>query len=223
MDSLTYGLIFPFIVEYMSSLEVPKKKIGLYAGISEGSLMLAEAAAAPFWAKAADKNGRKRCATLGFLVSALASGCSGFGHNYHSDRSATYTICAMHGKVGESLDLVGLDDCAITTEKLPSDGLAMNDHLNSACFDDYPELIATGSAITLIAGVIYLIWCFVLFIRHQEELSDPPSQVFLSLYVPEGLTKEYRQVEDESLENEDENLPLVERSRSVDQVRSDEE
>nr|XP_019003337.1 uncharacterized protein I203_04375 [Kwoniella mangroviensis CBS 8507]OCF66798.1 hypothetical protein I203_04375 [Kwoniella mangroviensis CBS 8507] len=443
MDSLTYGLIFPFIVEYITSLDVPQDKTGLYAGISEGSLMLAEAAAAPFWAKAADKYGRKMCATLGFMVSVLASGCVGFGQSvgwiifwrmcaglnptpvlskiliteltHPSNRGFIFSIyspifntgyllghltggwlanpygrlpnwmggdssffkrwpyalpfrinlchhwvfvleetqspvlesirnlneaielgddasptrsssswelwkqtlkiphfvlvlasfCAYQfavyafeglftvftytpiaqGGLGFPVETIGSiiafttllyiigspiiiprlksrygvgKALTITVITIPIEALLipfaqfkarlgrdrtwlvlmivqlpfknfhqmgwpMNDHLNSACFDDYPKLIATGSAITLIAGVIQLVWCFVPLIRHQEEPSDPPSQVFLSLYIPEGLTKEYRQVEYETLENEDEDLTLVERSRFVDQVRSDEE
>ncbi|WWD03556.1 hypothetical protein V865_001609 [Kwoniella europaea PYCC6329] len=454
MDSLTYGLIFPFIVEYITSLDVPQDKIGLYAGISEGSLMLAEAAAAPFWAKAADKYGRKRCATLGFLVSVLASGCVGFGQSvgwiifwrmcvglnptpvlskiliteltHPSNRGFIFSIyspifntgyllghliggwlanpygrlpswmggdsaffkrwpyalpCLVNAflglisvitgclfldetqspllesnrnvneaiELGDASDLHGDDAsptrssssrelwrqtlriphfvlvlasfCAvyafeglftvftytsieqgglgfpvetigsiiafttllyiigspiiiprlksrygvrkaltITVITIPIEALLipfaqfmarlgrgwtwlvfilvqsplknfhqmgwpMNDHLNTACFDDYPKLIATGSAITLIAGAsgrafgpTFAGWLFsisteypLLSLGRQISwislflMTLPP--VILSLYIPEGLTKE--NLQDESLENEDENLPLV--------------
>ncbi|WWC64665.1 uncharacterized protein I303_107276 [Kwoniella dejecticola CBS 10117] len=81
MDALTYGSIFPFIIEYITSLpvHVPQDKIGLYAGIAEGGLMFAEAAAAPVWAVLADKLGRKRCATWGFMISVISCGMVGFG------------------------------------------------------------------------------------------------------------------------------------------------
>nr|XP_019010250.1 uncharacterized protein I206_04718 [Kwoniella pini CBS 10737]OCF49031.1 hypothetical protein I206_04718 [Kwoniella pini CBS 10737] len=79
MDALTYGLIFPFIIEYMTSLEIPQDKIGLYAGIAEGSLMFAEASIAPIWAILADKLGRKKCSTWGFMISVISCGMVGFG------------------------------------------------------------------------------------------------------------------------------------------------
>ncbi|OCF39173.1 hypothetical protein I317_07033 [Kwoniella heveanensis CBS 569] len=78
-DAMTYGLIFPFITEYITSLHTPQDKIGLYAGLAEGSLMLTEAVCAPFWAKMADRHGRKRCAIWGFAGIVGSAVLVGFG------------------------------------------------------------------------------------------------------------------------------------------------
>ncbi|OCF38231.1 hypothetical protein I316_00457 [Kwoniella heveanensis BCC8398] len=78
-DAMTYGLIFPFITEYITFLHTPQDKIGLYAGLAEGSLMLTEAVCAPFWAKMADRHGRKRCAIWGFAGIVGSAVLVGFG------------------------------------------------------------------------------------------------------------------------------------------------
>ncbi|WVW86065.1 hypothetical protein I302_108104 [Kwoniella bestiolae CBS 10118] len=79
IDAITFTLIFPFIIEYITSLNVPSDKIGLYAGIAEGSMMFAEAIGSPFWSILADKVGRKRSFVWGFGVAVLAVGMIGFG------------------------------------------------------------------------------------------------------------------------------------------------
>ncbi|WVF73107.1 hypothetical protein IAT40_007926 [Kwoniella sp. CBS 6097] len=78
-DSMTYAVIFPFITEYITSLGTPQNRIGLYAGMAEGSLMLTEACFAPFWARMADKYGRKRCAIWGFGAVVGSATVTGFG------------------------------------------------------------------------------------------------------------------------------------------------
>ncbi|WWC94795.1 hypothetical protein V866_001645 [Kwoniella sp. B9012] len=80
LDALTYSIIFPYIVAYITSIpSVPPDKIGLYAGLAEGSLMVVEALMAPFWAYMADKDGRKKCLVWGFAVVVGAMGLMGFG------------------------------------------------------------------------------------------------------------------------------------------------
>ncbi|OCF61206.1 hypothetical protein L486_00852 [Kwoniella mangroviensis CBS 10435] len=82
LDALTYSIIFPYIVAYITSIpSVPPDKIGLYAGLAEGSLMVVEALMAPFWAYMADKIGRKKCLVGGFAVVVGAMGLMGFGES----------------------------------------------------------------------------------------------------------------------------------------------
>ncbi|WVF73009.1 hypothetical protein IAT40_007827 [Kwoniella sp. CBS 6097] len=78
-DAMTFTTIFPFIVEYITSLNTPKDKIGLYAGLAEGSFMSTQALTAPFWAYMADKYGRKICLISGFAVTVLCAAFVGFG------------------------------------------------------------------------------------------------------------------------------------------------
>ena len=68
VDAATYLLIFPFIAELLLSLDADPARVGLYAGIAEGSLMLSEAVFAPVWAKSADRYGRRPVLVLGFMI-----------------------------------------------------------------------------------------------------------------------------------------------------------
>lgn len=52
-------VIFPFITDMVTSFNVAQQRIGLYAGLGEGVLMLTEAAAAPLWAMISDRYGRR--------------------------------------------------------------------------------------------------------------------------------------------------------------------
>jgi MFS family permease len=58
-DAATYVVIFPFITELITSLHVPHNRIGLYAGLGEGTLMVVEALFAPLWARWSDRYGRR--------------------------------------------------------------------------------------------------------------------------------------------------------------------
>ncbi|OCF38135.1 hypothetical protein I316_00359 [Kwoniella heveanensis BCC8398] len=89
-DAMTYTTIFSFIVEYITTilqnqdhpngaLTSDSDKIGLYAGLAEGSFMLTQAAMAPFWARMADRYGRKRSLILGFAGTVLCAAFVGFG------------------------------------------------------------------------------------------------------------------------------------------------
>jgi MFS family permease len=77
-DAANYTAAFPFLVDMVTSLRVKPSQIGLYAGLGEGVLMIVEAVAAPFWAKAADRFGRKRTVLLGFILPLLANLLVGF-------------------------------------------------------------------------------------------------------------------------------------------------
>ena len=76
-DGMAYGVIFPFITAYLVSIHAPVDKIGLYAGMAEGTLMLVEAALATTWARLADKYGRRPCMIWGFAATTVACGSMG--------------------------------------------------------------------------------------------------------------------------------------------------
>ncbi len=77
-DAMTYAVIFPFIAEMIISFDVPPDRVGLYAGLGEGVLMLVEAVVATTWAKAADQYGRRPCMILGFIGTVGAAPMVGF-------------------------------------------------------------------------------------------------------------------------------------------------
>jgi len=62
----------------MTSFDVPHDRIGLYAGVSEGALMIMEAMLAPVWAKLADKYGRRPVTIWGFLGCIIPASMLGF-------------------------------------------------------------------------------------------------------------------------------------------------
>lgn len=62
----------------VTSFGVPSDKIGLYAGLGEGVMMLVEAIAAPTWARLADTYGRRWALIMGFTVCAFACPLVGF-------------------------------------------------------------------------------------------------------------------------------------------------
>lgn len=62
----------------VTSFGVPSDKIGLYAGLGEGVMMLVEALAAPIWARLADTYGRRWALIVGFSVCAFACPMVGF-------------------------------------------------------------------------------------------------------------------------------------------------
>ncbi len=75
---MTYAVVFPIIAELVMSFNVPQDRVGLYAGIGEGALMLVEAVVATTWAKAADKYGRRPCMIWGFIGTVGAAPMVGF-------------------------------------------------------------------------------------------------------------------------------------------------
>ena len=77
-DSSAYCVIFPFVTALVISFNVPQDRIGLYSGMAEGVMMLMEAVAAPFWAKAADRYGRRACMNWGYGISILPALMFGF-------------------------------------------------------------------------------------------------------------------------------------------------
>ncbi|WVQ80752.1 hypothetical protein IAT38_002857 [Cryptococcus sp. DSM 104549] len=76
---MLYSLIFPFITEYITVLGAAPSKIGLYAGVAEGALMLIEAVFALSWARLSDRYGRKRTWIGGFVFTVWCSAMVGFG------------------------------------------------------------------------------------------------------------------------------------------------
>jgi MFS family permease len=78
VDTTTYLLIFPFITEFLLSLNVNPTRVGLYAGTAEGCLMLSEAVTAPVWAKLADRYGRRPVLIWGFAISVFPAMLVGF-------------------------------------------------------------------------------------------------------------------------------------------------
>lgn len=65
----------------IGSFGVAPDKIGLYAGVAEGAMMVTEAAMATVWAELADKYGRRPCLLWGFaavLVQATLFGFSSY-------------------------------------------------------------------------------------------------------------------------------------------------
>ncbi|RXK37788.1 hypothetical protein M231_04944 [Tremella mesenterica] len=64
-ESSAYSVIFPFVTDMITSFSVPRERVGFYAGVAEGVMMLVEAAGATSWAKMADKYGRKPCLMIG--------------------------------------------------------------------------------------------------------------------------------------------------------------
>lgn len=77
-DAMTYAIVFPWIVDMITSFNVPQDRIGLYGGMAEGIMMLVEAACATTWARLADKYGRRPCLLLGFGLPVLAMAALGF-------------------------------------------------------------------------------------------------------------------------------------------------
>jgi hypothetical protein len=77
-DAAMYSVIFPFVADMITSLNAPTDKVGLYAGLAEGSLMIVEAVVAPLAAKAGDSFGRRPTTILGFLPCIVASILVGF-------------------------------------------------------------------------------------------------------------------------------------------------
>ncbi|ORX40689.1 major facilitator superfamily domain-containing protein [Kockovaella imperatae] len=77
-DASAYCVIFPFVTALVTSFNVPQDKIGLYSGLAEGSMMMMEAVAAPFWAKAADRYGRRAAMNFGYASSILPALMFGF-------------------------------------------------------------------------------------------------------------------------------------------------
>lgn len=70
-DGIGYLFIFPFITDMITSFRVEPGKIGLYAGIAEGSLMVVEAIMSPVWAKLANRYQRRHLMIFGLLISTL--------------------------------------------------------------------------------------------------------------------------------------------------------
>ncbi|CAD6573943.1 MAG: hypothetical protein TREMPRED_000968 [Tremellales sp. Tagirdzhanova-0007] len=77
-DAMTYAVVFPIIADMIVSFDVPQDRVGLYAGLCEGVLMLVEAVVATTWAAAADKYGRRPCMIWGFLATLGAGPMVGF-------------------------------------------------------------------------------------------------------------------------------------------------
>jgi hypothetical protein len=77
-DAMTYAVIFPIISDMVTSFGVPPDKIGLYAGLGEGVMMLVEAVAAPVWARVADGWGRRNALIAGFAICAIVCPLVGF-------------------------------------------------------------------------------------------------------------------------------------------------
>ena len=77
-DAMAYAVIFPIVTDMITSFNVPANRIGLWAGVSEGTLMLVEAFFATTWARLGDKYGRKPCLVFGFLATVWGAGLVGF-------------------------------------------------------------------------------------------------------------------------------------------------
>lgn len=77
-DAVVYSVIFPMVTDMITSFDVAPDRIGLYAGLGEGVLMLTEAMAATTWARLADRYGRRPCMLLGFMGSVGAAAAVGF-------------------------------------------------------------------------------------------------------------------------------------------------
>ncbi|WWD18589.1 hypothetical protein CI109_103042 [Kwoniella shandongensis] len=78
-EAASFTCIFPFITEFLTSVHTPKDKIGLYSGIAEGCVMIIEGICAIFWAKLADRYGRKKCLILGFILPICSTTFVGLG------------------------------------------------------------------------------------------------------------------------------------------------
>ena len=79
-DAMTYSVLFPIITDMLTSFRpaIAPDMIGLYAGLGEGVMMLVEAVCSPFWARAADKYGRRGCLIWGFSVTVVGSAAIGW-------------------------------------------------------------------------------------------------------------------------------------------------
>jgi MFS family permease len=77
-DAMSYTIIFPYITEMITGFGVPADRIGLYAGMGEGAIMLVEAVAATTWARVADRYGRRRALLCGFLATVGTAPIVGF-------------------------------------------------------------------------------------------------------------------------------------------------
>ncbi|WWD17257.1 hypothetical protein CI109_101695 [Kwoniella shandongensis] len=107
-SGILYTMIFPYINGFVTSLhDVSPSHIGLYVGIAEGSLMAMEACFALFWARMADKFGRKRSLLMGFGVVTLCAAVVGFG------KSIGWIIFWRAG--------VGLDACPVINKLIVSE------------------------------------------------------------------------------------------------------
>lgn len=73
-----FNIVFPFITDMITSFNVPSDKIGLYAGMGEGVLMLTEAAVAPLWARLSDRYGRRPIMVWTFFFCVFPAGLLGF-------------------------------------------------------------------------------------------------------------------------------------------------
>ena len=65
----------------ITSFDVPPDRVGLYAGLGEGALMLTEAVVATTWAKLADKYGRRPCLIWGFILTIGSGPMVGFSRS----------------------------------------------------------------------------------------------------------------------------------------------
>ena len=78
VDAAVYVVIFPFIVDMVTSFNVPRDRIGLYSGLGEGTLQFVEAFCAPTWARIADKYGRRPALIWGFTACLGGAAMVGF-------------------------------------------------------------------------------------------------------------------------------------------------
>jgi hypothetical protein len=101
-DAMTYSVLFPIITDMLTSFRPPiaPDMIGLYAGLGEGVMMLVEAVCSTFWARAADKYGRRGCLIYGFSVTVLGSLAIGWSRGvatiivFRSLRESYGLVCA---------------------------------------------------------------------------------------------------------------------------------
>lgn len=66
-EAIGYFLVFPFITAMITSFGTEPGRIGLYAGLAEGAMMVVEAIFAPAWARLADRYGSRPLIILGTL------------------------------------------------------------------------------------------------------------------------------------------------------------
>ncbi|RXK37787.1 hypothetical protein M231_04943 [Tremella mesenterica] len=136
-DAMSYEVIFPIVTDMITSFQVAPDKIGLWAGMAEGALMITEALCATTWARLADKYGRKPCLMAGFMFAISGTGLVGFSTSV--------------GKLILWRAILGMNPCGVLNKIIASE--ISNPVNRDKIFAIFSPAFATGTMIgTLIGG-----------------------------------------------------------------------
>lgn len=99
-DPISFSSVFPYLPEMIESFNVPKNKVGRWAGLTSAVFSLSQAVTGIFWGRAADRFGRKPVILAG-MVCVMSSGLLfGFSQNLAMAIMARSFAGASNGNVG---------------------------------------------------------------------------------------------------------------------------